>query len=279
MSNERIAALDAIDVTAVDALKALKAEQDVLVERLQQLEEKRGAVAEAVYLRVRGDYETRSRELEQKAQPLKQQARSRYAELSGLLERYASDHEAITLDRQEIELRHQLGEFDKDEFEQRIAKLESELAARSEALKRAQELKTRFLEAFRSEDELQASAAIPAAPAAAVPPAPPAAATPPAAPAAASAATVAAPLPPIPPAVGAATVAAPLPPIPPAAGAATMPSGLRTLEPDLASDQTQVLPPLSALPPLPPVPPAPPGGGCDDAKSPVDCALVQALPR
>ncbi|MCQ4164163.1 FHA domain-containing protein [Tahibacter harae] len=245
MSNERIAALEAIDVTAVDALKALKAEQDVLGERLQQLEEKRGAVAEPVYLRVRGDYETRSRELEQKAQPLKQQARSRYAELSSLLERYTGDHEAITLDRQEIELRHQLGEFDKGEFEQRIAKLESELAARSEALERARELKARFLEAFHSEEELQAPAAAVAAPVAAAPPAPPAAP---------AAAAPAAP----PAAASAATVAAPLPPIPPAASAATVPSGLRTLEADLASDQTQVLPPLSALPPLPPVPPAPP---------------------
>lgn len=245
MSNERIAALDAIDVTAVDALKALKAEQDVLDERLQQLEEKRGAVAEAVYLRVRGDYETRNRELDQKAQPLKQQARSRYAELSALLERYAGDHEAITLDRQEIELRHQLGEFDKGEFEQRIAKLESELAARSEALKRAQELKMRFLEAFHSEDELQATAAA----AAAVPPAPPAAP---------SVATATPAAPPPAAAASAATVAAPLPPIPSATGAATVPSGFRTLETDLASDQTQVLPPLSPLPPLPPVPPAPP---------------------
>ncbi len=168
MSNDRIAALEAIDVSAVDALKALKAEQDVLTERLQQLEEKRSAVAEPVYLRVRGDYETRSRELEQKAAPLKQQARVQYHELSALLDRYTGDHESITLDRQEIELRHQLGEFDDAEFKRRIADLETELAARADALKRAQDLKASFLEAFHSEAELQLGA--PAAPVA-VPPA------------------------------------------------------------------------------------------------------------
>lgn len=254
MSNERIAALEAIDVTAVDALKSLKAEQDVLGERLQQLEERRAAVAEAVYLRVRGDYETRSRELEQKALPLKQQARSRYAELSGLLERYTGDHEAITLDRQEIELRHQLGEFDKGEFEQRIAKLESELAARSEALEHARELKARFLEAFHSEDELQmpAAAGAPAA-VAATPPQPPAAAS-------------------------AATVAASLPPIPPAAVAATLPSGVRAVDADLASDQTQVLPPLSALPPLPPAAPVPPPAAVQTTKSSRPPSETQMMP-
>lgn len=179
MSNERIAALEAIDVSAVDALKTLKAEQDILVERLQQLEEKRSAVAEPVYLRVRGDYEARNRELEQKAAPLKQQARIQFQELSTLLDRYAGDHEALTLDRQEIELRHQLGEFDEAEFKRRIADLETELAARSEALARARELKARFVEAFHSEAELQL-AATPPPPAAPMPPA--AAVPPPAAP-------------------------------------------------------------------------------------------------
>ncbi|GMV28215.1 MAG: hypothetical protein AMXMBFR59_03400 [Rhodanobacteraceae bacterium] len=168
MSNERIAALEAIDVSAVDALKTLKAEQDILAERLQQLEEKRSAVAEPVYLRVRGDYETRNRELEQRAAPLKQQARIQFQELSTLLDRYAGDHEALTLDRQEIELRHQLGEFDEAEFKRRIADLETELAARSEALARARELKASFVDAFHSEAELQL-AATPPPPAAPVP--------------------------------------------------------------------------------------------------------------
>lgn len=163
MSNDRIAALEAIDVSAVESLKTLKSEQDVLTERLEQLEEKRSAVAEAVYLRVRGDYETRNREIDQKAAPLKQEARVQFLELSGLLDRYASDHEAITLDRQEIELRHQLGEFDEGEFKRRIAELEAELAARAEALERAQELKGRFLDAFHSEAELHVAASPPAA--------------------------------------------------------------------------------------------------------------------
>lgn len=214
MSNDRIAALEAIDVSAVESLKTLKSEQDVLTERLEQLEEKRSAVAEAVYLRVRGDYETRNREIELKAAPLKQEARVQFLALSGLLDRYTSDHEAITLDRQEIELRHQLGEFDEGEFKRRIDDLEAELAARAEALERAQELKGRFLDAFHSEAELHVAASPPAA----KPTATPALAT-------------------------------------PGPTAPTVPGGFRTMETDLASDQTQV---FAAMPPMPPMPPAAP---------------------
>jgi hypothetical protein len=215
MSNDRIAALEAIDISAVESLKTLKSEQDVLTERLQQLEEKRSAVAEAVYLRVRGDYETRNREIEQKAAPLKQEARVQFLELSGLLDRYTGDHEAITLDRQEIDLRHQLGEFDDAQFKRRIADLETELAARAEALKRAQDLKASFLEAFHSEAELHVAASPPAARTTATPtPAP--------------------------------VTSGPGPSAP------TVPGGFRTMETDLVSDQTQV---FATMPPMPPAPP------------------------
>lgn len=230
MSNERIAALEAIDVTAVDALKTLKAEQDVLAERLAQLEERRSSVAEPVYLRVRGDYEKRSRELEQQSAPLKQEARAQFNQLSSLLDRYAADHEAITLDRQEIELRHQLGEFDDGEYERRNADLETELDARSEAVQLGSDLKARFLEAFHSEAELLAVAS--AATAAAASPAPP-------------------PLPPVEPApVAAAETPPPNAATPvPATAAPTVPGGFRTLETEVASDQTQVMATIPSPPP------------------------------
>ena len=167
MTNERLAALETIDVTAVDALKLLKAEQDVLSERLAQLEERRSGVADAVYLRVRADYETRNRALEAQAAPLKQVAREQYSALRALLDRFGADHESISLDRQEIDLRHQLGEYDDAEFKSRIADLETELAARADALNRAQSMKAHFLEAFHAESELEgAPPAVPAATAA-----------------------------------------------------------------------------------------------------------------
>lgn len=147
--------LGAIDVKPVDALKELKRERDVLDERLKQMESLKGEVAEAVYLRVRADYETRTKSLEEQAAPLRVAAREQYTALTRLLERFNADHEAVTLDRQEIELRHKLGEFDTKEFQRRIKELEGVIAQRSEAKAKAQELRTRFLESVRDEAELQ----------------------------------------------------------------------------------------------------------------------------
>lgn len=176
--------LGAIDVKPIDALKELKRERDVLDERLKQMEALKSDVADTVYIRVRSDYETRNRSLEEQAAPLRVAAREQYAALTRLLERFNADHEAVTLDRQEIELRHKLGEFDTKEFQRRLKELEGVIAQRGEAKARAQELRTRFLDAVRDETELQGGGystmeqpAVPEAvmpePPAAPPPAPP----------------------------------------------------------------------------------------------------------
>ncbi|HOV56901.1 MAG TPA: FHA domain-containing protein [Rhodanobacteraceae bacterium] len=178
--------LAAIDMAPAEALKELKRERDVLDERLRQMEALKAEVADAVYLRVRADYEARVAQLEEQSVPLRARAREQYAALGRLLERFTADHEAVTLDRQEIELRHKLGEFDTKEYQRRLKELEGVIAQRSEARSRAQELRQRFLEAVREEGELLAAAAPPpyatqeqpaAAPA---PPPPPAAAAAPA---------------------------------------------------------------------------------------------------
>jgi hypothetical protein len=157
--NEWQAALSAIDLSTIEALKSLKQEQDQLGARLQSMDSMKATFAEAVYRRVRDDYQQRLRGLDEKAAPLKQAAREQYTKLRGLLERFEADHEAIKLDQQELELRHQLGEFDDKEFQRRIKAVEATVKERAEARARGLELKTRFLEAFHSESELDTAAA------------------------------------------------------------------------------------------------------------------------
>lgn len=148
-------ALGAIDLAAIESLKTLKLEQDQLSERLQSMETMKANVADAVYKRVRADYEKRLRDLETQAAPLKQAAREQYARLRSLLERFENEHEAVKLDQQELELRHQLGEFDDKEFQRQIKAIEATVKERAEARARALELKARFLEAFHAESELE----------------------------------------------------------------------------------------------------------------------------
>ncbi|HEY8009502.1 MAG TPA: FHA domain-containing protein [Rudaea sp.] len=157
-------ALAAIDLTSIDALKTLKRDQDVLEQRLTAMDQLKKDVADAVYQRVRGDYEKREHALEEQSTPLKQAARAQYAKLRGLSDRFEADHEAIRLDQQELELRHKLGEFDDAEFGRRLASIEGAVKDKTEAREQALGLKARFLEAFHSEAELTQDA-----PAASVP--------------------------------------------------------------------------------------------------------------
>jgi hypothetical protein len=154
--NQWQSALSAIDLSAIESLKTLKHEQDILDERLKAMEAMKTDVASAVYLRVRDDYTKRQHALDEQSRPLKQAAREQYARLRALLERFEADHEAIKLDQQELELRHKLGEYDDKEFQRRAKAIESAVKDKAEARTRALELKARFLEAFHAEAELDA---------------------------------------------------------------------------------------------------------------------------
>ncbi|MBU6199211.1 MAG: FHA domain-containing protein [Xanthomonadaceae bacterium] len=153
--NEWQGALSAIDLSAIESLKKLKQENDQLGERLKSMEAMKSNFADAVYVRVRADYEKRIAALDAEAAPLKQAAREQYARLRALLGRFEADHEAVKLDQQELELRHQLGEFDDKEFAKRMKTIETAVAERGQARSRGLELKARFLEAFHSESELE----------------------------------------------------------------------------------------------------------------------------
>ena len=63
--------LNSIDLSAVDALAAIKTEHDQLGERLRAMASKRDQVAAEVYQRVHADYRKRLDELAAQAAPLK----------------------------------------------------------------------------------------------------------------------------------------------------------------------------------------------------------------
>jgi hypothetical protein len=149
-------ALAQIDVAPLDALARLRGDIDVLDQRLQQMEARREDVATAVYTRVRADYEQRRAALEAEARPLREAARAQYAKLHALLSKSESEHESARLDREEIEFRHSLGEFDEAEYRQRIADVDARLGARTEALEQAAQLRARFVAAFGGQDALAA---------------------------------------------------------------------------------------------------------------------------
>lgn len=144
-----------IDVTPLDALGRIRTELDTLEQRLGAMEQRKDSVAAPVYMRVRSDYEGRRRALEDEASPLQQVAREQYAKLRELLQRSEADHEATRLDREEIEFRFSLGEFDEKEHKKRLQAVDKQLADKAAARTAADAMKQRFVSVFRNEEELQ----------------------------------------------------------------------------------------------------------------------------
>lgn len=153
-SRELPESLSGVDLGVIDALKALKEEADILRERLSGLDAVKADFDPAVFSRVSADYKKQLAALEAKAEPMRQQARESYARLRGALADITNAHEAVKLDRQEIELRRKLGEFNEEEYKKRLQAIETALTERAAAHKQGEALRARFLEVFSSEEEL-----------------------------------------------------------------------------------------------------------------------------
>ncbi len=147
--------LAAIDVSPLESLMGIKAELETLEARLTAMEERKDSVAAPVFVRVRNDYEARRKTLESEAAPLKAAAQAQYVKLAALLSRSEADHEAARLDREEIEFRHALGEFDNAEFKRKLGEIDQQLAAKAASREQALAVRQRFVDAFRSEAELE----------------------------------------------------------------------------------------------------------------------------
>jgi len=148
-------ALDGADLGVVDALRGLRQEAELLRGRLASLKAMQGNLADAVFQRVHEDYSQRLADLEARSAPLRAQARLAYAGLRDRLAAIQHAYASIQIDRQEIDLRHQLGEYDDAERTERLAAIDSALRERSIAQDRAESLRARFLEVFESEADLE----------------------------------------------------------------------------------------------------------------------------
>ena len=163
MGDARVKAelLAGVDLAPIDALKALKQDADQLRSRRASMEALKADFAEPVYKRVDADYARQLDAIERKAEPLRQQALAAYSSLRNALREIDSAHETVKLDRQEIDLRHKLGEFDVAERDRRAAAIETTLGESRSASERAKALRARFLEVFPDEAELDRVAAAP----------------------------------------------------------------------------------------------------------------------
>ncbi|MGZ5426250.1 MAG: FHA domain-containing protein [Thermoanaerobaculia bacterium] len=175
--------LSRIDLSPIADLVRIKKEEQLLAERLKSMEIRAEKVSSAVYERVRKDYETRRAAFEQESRPLKENARREYRRLQALRREVEQAVEAASFDKEEVEFRRELGEFPNDAYKERLAACEKHLADERQDLEAVLQMKATFLDAFRSEEDLEtpdsasvgpAPPAQPAQPAPSARPAPPA---------------------------------------------------------------------------------------------------------
>jgi hypothetical protein len=150
------------DASSADELASLKQQIDEVRTRMAQMDELKSGVSNAVYLRVRADYDARLHGLEDRSGPLRLAAQKAYATLASELTRLEAEHEAMDLDRQEVEFRHQLGEFDVAERQRRLKVIEDKVASKAAILEHGRKLRERFMAAVKDESELLVTTVEPA---------------------------------------------------------------------------------------------------------------------
>lgn len=154
MNTQSIVDFNDFDLSVLDELAELQARSAQIVGRLTQMDERRGDVAPAVYLRVRADYEQQRKKLEIAELPLKQNARGIYARVRDRIDALEREESDARLNLQELEFRHSLGEFDKPQFNVRKAEIDTGINARAADFGHAKRIRERFLAIFGSETEL-----------------------------------------------------------------------------------------------------------------------------
>lgn len=165
--------LTQIDLSPIGELVRIRKEETVLEERLAKMEAKNPGVSPVVYARVRSDYEARRNELARGSQPLKEKARREYQRLKVLRAEVEGAVQQLSLEKEELDFRRDLGEFPDDEFTKRIADCDKRLAEERQQLEDVLQMRNSFLAAFRSEEELESGSPPHGAPAPAPRPAPP----------------------------------------------------------------------------------------------------------
>ena len=144
-----------IDTAPAKKLAKMRQEQDVLRGFVQRVKEEKDKVSAIAFQRVLDDYESRYAVLEKQAEPLRDEARREYQKLRSVYEQFRSGFDRATVDKQELELRHVVGELTPEQLAERLLALDHVLRETQSALGDANRIRQEFLAAFGSDEELE----------------------------------------------------------------------------------------------------------------------------
>ena len=109
--------MPSIDTSGIEALRDIKQEQDVIEDRIDKMETMRDKVSDVVFQKVRSDYLTTLSELKAQAAPLKANLRLEFRKVKEAMAAVEQALNKVNLEREEMEFRNELGEYEADFFE------------------------------------------------------------------------------------------------------------------------------------------------------------------
>lgn len=144
-----------MDFEAIDELlgkvKGLQDEQQVFVDRVEKLKEKKESVTEQVFQKIMGDYKHKLDQLNTELYPLYDQLKLRKSELNTEIDAIEEDLKAYMVEKEEITVRCELGEFTDNQAKKRLEKLEAENEDKFEALNKFKEYREKVSETLSAE--------------------------------------------------------------------------------------------------------------------------------
>ncbi len=145
-----------IDISGIESLKNIKDDQDVVKQRLAKMKEMEESVSQAVFTKVHEEYTDKLEALAQEAEPLKNKLRAQYAVLRNIMKDLRDTLSGYELEKEELEFRHTLGEFDEDHYQDQVKSWKDKQMLKQTDLEEAEQMRDMFLGVFDSEEDLEA---------------------------------------------------------------------------------------------------------------------------
>jgi hypothetical protein len=161
-----------IDTSGIETLKELKAEQDVIRERIDKMTSMKDKVSEQVFNKVHTEYAGKLDAIQEQAEPLKNKIRGQYAVLKDIVDGVQTELSTLELEKEEFEFRNTLGEFEEDAFQEQMEKWKVRHMEKQAEMEELENLKTEFLSAFDSPDDLEIKTSLETIPVTTRPPTP-----------------------------------------------------------------------------------------------------------
>lgn len=143
-----------LNTRLLDESLKLKEERKIIKERLKSIEKSREEVSNSVYEKVYGDYSSRLKKTDDQLLEKKQDIDRELASLFDTRDKITANLKNHKHALEEIQFRHQLGEFDKQEFQTRAKQEEDKVSRFEQVLSGVQNNIRRYEGLFEGEEDL-----------------------------------------------------------------------------------------------------------------------------